>query len=232
MYAETFTTRFDFEALRAGFSFSYSSIPVNDHYEVVSIAAEDHTQKGFNLYLYFAKGKAGWQLFDLQYYEGTVERYYLQMLAGLGEDQVDSIIGSKDERKIFRSREQYDYMKSVYSLALDPDRQIIRYFNQNRSKFNDLKKQFVDFKLSNPDYNNYEKNVFFSESCYSGLSISNIMEYFSGLENCLTFLISDNGYDAVGYFYTDDTANVPLIDPERIFFIQEIGPGWYMFRSN
>lgn len=230
-YAEDFETKFDFKELRTLYNLTFKSTPIKDNVEVVSVTAKGKENNDLNFYLYFHRYESRWKLFDWQHYEGSTEKHYLKMLNNLDKKQIDSIIKSNDDRKIFTSKEQFNYMKSVYDLALNSDEQIVNYLRQNKKDFEKLKKQFDNFVTNNPEYNNSEKNTFFSENYYSGLSISNITEHFQGLDNCLTFIISENGYEAVGYFYTSDKIKIPIINPKKIFFIQEIEEGWYMFRS-
>lgn len=210
------------------YSLSYREFKVEDNYTVVDVTAKNSDNEKYDFYLYFRKDKNEWKLFDAQKLPNRTFSY-VAFSKDLNEKKVDSIIQSKGEYRLFTSQEQFDYIKSIYSLGMKSDDEIIQHFKGLKPKFLALKNDFLKFKKTNLEYSDSEKSLKFGNA-YEKLTLSEIDEFLPFTRNTIAFVICRNQNSAVGYFYTEKTNEITIIDPGGMLFIREIGDGWYLFK--
>jgi hypothetical protein len=214
----------DFTDLISTHSFSFREFPISPQYQIINITALDSSKLGFDFYLHFKKKQDLWQLKNVCRLEhATVAELWM---ANLSELEVDSIINSPESQKIIYSKKQYYAIKSLYKLTMGFDDTILDYFNSNKASFLAL----------NDSYNHSGKGLLkygtLANLNKDELLITEINHYdFSS--NTLTFFYIRNTFKgAVGYLRTPNKNILSqLIESGNIFFIREIGEGWYMFKS-
>lgn len=232
-YEQGFKRYPDFQLLKKKSTLSVESFRINGEFEVVKVTAKEPSGKGSEMYLYFRRNGNIWKVVDIASLESTnsILQWNLLRLQNLTKSQVDSVLNTNTSQKLFKSKEHYNYLINIYSLGLEPDENIIKYFELNKAKFVALKIKFDNYVNRNPEYSDFEKNKFLSTINYGNLTLSDVSANFSGLGNCLVFVVAKNSYGVVGYFYSPTKLGIPEISPRKILFVQEIGDGWYFFRS-
>lgn len=210
------------------YSLSYRQFKVVDYYEVINVTAKNSDNEKYDFYLYFRKDKNEWKLFDAQKLPNRTF-FYVGFSKDLNQKKVDSIIQSKGEYKLFTSQKQFDYIKSIYSLGMKSDDEIIQHFKKLKPKFLALKNDFIKFKKTNPEYTDSKINLKFGDA-YEKLTLSQIDEFLPFTRNTISFIICRNQNNAVGYFFTENKNEITAIDPGGMLFIREIGDGWYLFK--
>lgn len=210
------------------YSLSYRQFKVVDYYEVINVTAKNSDNEKYDFYLYFRKDKNEWKLFDAQKLPNRTF-FYVGFSKDLNQKKVDSIIQSKGEYKLFTSQKQFDYIKSIYSLGMKSDDEIIQHFKKLKPKFLALKNDFIKFKKTNPEYTDSKINLKFGDA-YEKLTLSQIDEFLPFTRNTISFIICRNQNNAVGYYFTENKNEITAIDPGGMLFIREIGDGWYLFK--
>lgn len=213
----------DFSALISKYRFNFRSFPLHADHQIINVTATDTLVNGFDFYLHFKKRDNHWQLAKIERLERSVvaHLYYVEMYS---EHQVDSIINSDDPYKIIQSKEAYNYAKQVHDLALSFDDTIIDYFIQNKSTFHELKDAFFVLKREG-------KKIRQVDLLHKGIALSSIRENHRNLNDCLAFLVCHNEHSSVGYFYAANKSSVQSIYSKDVYFVREIGDGWYMFKG-
>lgn len=210
------------------YSLSYRAFKIGEDYTVIDVTAKDSDNEKCDFYLYFRKDQEAWKLFDAQKLPNRTF-FYVAFSKDLNQKEVDNIIQSKEEYKLFKSQKQFDYIKSIYSLGMKSDDEIIQHFKNLKPNFLALKNDFIKYKKSNPEYTDSEVNLKFGDT-YEKLALSQIDEFLPFTRNTFAFIICREQNNAVGYFFTENKNEITAIDPGGMLFIREIGDGWYLFK--
>lgn len=210
------------------YGLGYREFNAGENYKVIDVTATDKNGTQYDFYLYFRKVKNDWKIFDAQKLP-NITFAYVAFARDLTEEQVEDVLKSKDEQKLFTSGKQFSYIKSIDDLGNRSDDELIDHFVKLKPQFNALKEEFIKFRNLNKDDTHLQKSQKFMNAYYQ-LTISDINEYLPFTRNTLAFVICNMENNAVGYFYTDKKNEIPVMDPGGMLFIREIGNGWYLFK--
>lgn len=210
------------------YELDYRVFDAGENYKVVDVTATDKSHSQYDFYLYFTRVNEEWKLFDAQKLP-NVTFAYVAFAKYLTEEQIEEVLKSKNEEKLFTTREQYSYIKRIYDLGNRSDDDLIGHFTKLKSEFNTLKNEFIKFRTLQSDYTRFQSNQKFKDD-FSRLTLSEIDEYLPFTRNTIAFVICRMENNAVGYFYTDKGNPVTVIDPGGMLFLREIGEGWYLFK--
>ncbi len=196
---------------------------------VVNITILDSLGKGIDTYAHLEKDKK-WKInaFRALAMTGFMEQTLLEM-EKMTEEQIDTII--KQDNKTFKSKKDFYRQLENIKLTLALDDSIIKHFEENKKKFEELKNEIQNVKFDS-DKKSYRK-INLGEQIdidYKKLLISTISTSFS-CENCYEFVIGGMIDNTVGYLYIQNKQDVPKMNSNRIIMVREIGNGWYLFKT-
>jgi hypothetical protein len=77
-------------------------------------------------------------------------------------------------------------------------------------------------------YLHFEKDL---EPEYRKLYISSVWFGDYELGNCLNFLIGGLLDNTVGFIYVKNKKDLPVMSPDKIIMIREIGNGWFIYKT-
>jgi hypothetical protein len=199
---------------------------------VVAMTVLNSYGKGFDSYLHFEKDIV-WKMsaFRALAQTGIIQLVLIE-LEKMTPQEIDEIIADTT-RRMFTSREEYDFELGNCKLTLELDDNIITHFVANQDEFERLKNLALSqlereeieeersFKLIESEKNDYQK-LFISSVSKGGYEL---------YCNCIDFLIGGILDNTVGYFYIKDKKDLPKMNPNRIIMIREIGNGWYLYKT-
>lgn len=193
-----------------------------DKKAVVSMTIFDAKGNGFDSYLFFEKDKT-WKMnaFRALAMTGMTEQLKIY-LENLSDTQIKEIINSKEETKMFTSKEDYDYQLGNAKLTLELDEKIIAHFVKNKAEFERLKKLFLAKKNFDAELKKAVRKVYIY-SIRRGVA----EEY----DNCINFLIGGMLDNTVGYLYIKDKKDLPEITSKGVIMLREIVNGWYIYKT-
>ncbi|PTQ92637.1 hypothetical protein C8P68_11114 [Mucilaginibacter yixingensis] len=202
---------------------------------VVCMAITDTTGNVLNAYLHF-KHETVWKLaaFRALAMTGIIQQVNAELKA-MKPAQIDSIIASKPvdgvDQRIFKSKEEYQFVLDNSSLTLASDDKLVAHFNHHRQLFEQLK----DELLANNNASAFEKDVKTKadgmKPRINALLISNVTA--KGDTRCtgLDFLIGGITDNSVGYLYFKNEKDVPEMSPGEYIMIRKLGNGWYLYKT-
>lgn len=223
--------------LHSGSTTNFKLLGQTEKTSVVAMTILDSTGKGLDIYLHFEKDSV-WKMSAVRALAmtGIIEQAKTQ-LEMMTSQEVDDII-SKSRRKkkgdfvMFTSIEEYNFQLGNAKLTLEIDDNIAKHFLTHRAEFERLKnialiqigKQKVDKEKSTKLIENLTMD-------YERLFISSVSTGGYELGNCINFLIGGMVDNSVGYLYVKDKKELPEMSPERVIMIQEIGDGWFIYKT-
>jgi hypothetical protein len=219
------------EGLKVSFTLLGKGLKETDSTAVVNITLSDGHGNGADLYLHLKKDTI-WKAaaFRALAMTGIIERVYYD-LAQLTSRQVDSIIASphtvKKDKRMFKTRAEYNFELGNTKLVLSSDSQLISHFNKNKLKFEALKNEFMK---TAPAGTKSMKDVRVKNQM-KALFIDNVRQDMEYTHGCLNFLIGGILDNAVGYMYIKDKKDVPEMSSGHFIMIREIGNGWYLYKT-
>jgi len=200
----------------------------NENYAVVNITLIDKNNEGFDAYLHFEKEDNIWKIsaFLALAMTGIVYGAKLEM-EKMTEDEINAIINSENENRIFKSREDFDFQLENANIILSFDDDIIAFFEKNKNDFENLKNKIIELKTQNKDVNIYEE----LKSEIRKLRLHSLSSYELSCKECLIFSFGGILDNTVGYFYLEDKNKLPIPNNDSIIMIREIGNGWYLYKT-
>jgi hypothetical protein len=222
--------------IRSNLKISFTLLSQSKEAAVVNITLSDSTGKEFDTYLHFVK-QTIWKAcaFRALALTGIIEQVH-EGVAKLTPAQVDSIIkaphNDTSDFRMFKSKEEYQFLLGNTGLTLASDRELIAHFNKNKAGFEDIKNKLLA-KGFMKDKESLEK-MKGAEDIYKEvkiLFIGNVLPNFEETNNSLDFLIGGITDNAVGYFYIKDPKDVPKMNPNHFIMIRDLGNGWYLYKS-
>lgn len=211
----------------------FTLIEQTEETAVVAMTILDKSGNGLDTYLHFKKDNV-WKMsaFRALALTGIIEQVKME-LEKMTPQEIDEIIADTT-RRMFASREEYDFELGNAKLTLELDDNIIKHFVANQAEFERLKnlalqqlekeevKENRRLELIESERNNYRK-LFISSVSTGGYELGNC--------NCIDFLIGGILDNTVGYFYMREKKDLPKMNPDRIIMIREIGNGWYIYKT-
>lgn len=206
----------------------FKTLSQNVKTAVVNITVIDSLGKGFDTYLHFEKVKT-WMITA---YRALAQTGILQQMVHEFEK-----MSEKDKQDLFKidelgikSQKDLDNTIGNTKLTLESDGNIIKYFNDNKTRFADLKEKIEKFSKENPKLSNKEISKNFEKELKS-LLIGNYGNFYFPCDSCFTLTIGGMIDNTVGYFYNTEKSEIPEMNPSRVIMIREIGNGWYIFKT-
>lgn len=209
-----------------------------DKRSVVVMTILDSTGKGLDTYLHFKKDPI-WRLsaFRALAMTGMLEQVKNELEA-MTPKQVDELIKKAKSSKTpqdeaILSREDYDFELGNARLTLELDDNIIKHFEANKTRFEQLKdsalKELSGTKTKNESRIGLLKS---KKREYRKLFISSVTfgDYELG-SNVLNFLIGGILDNTVGYLYIKDKKYLPEMNDSNVIMVREIGGGWYIYKT-
>lgn len=206
----------------------FKTLCQNDKTAVVNITVTDSLGKGFDTYLHFEKDKT-WMIIA---YRALAQTGILQQMVHefekMSEEDKQNLF-KIDELKIKNQKDLNNRIDNA-KLTLESDDNIIKYFNDNKATFVDLKGKIEKFSKGNLKLSNKEISKHFEKELQS-LLIGNYGNFYFPCDSCFTLTIGGMIDNTVGYFYNTEKSKIPEMKPNRIIMIREIGDGWYIFKT-
>lgn len=220
--------------LEKGLSTKFTLLGQTEKRAVVAMTILDSLGKGLDTYLHFEKDTI-WKISAYRTLAMTriIEHVAIE-LEKMTPQQVDDIIAKskKDTLAIFTSREDYNFQLGNTKLTLELDENVAKHFMTNQAEFERLKN--LALKQLQKEKVNEERSVKLIENLkadYQKIFITSVSTGGHELGNCINFLIGGILNNSVGYIYVEDKKELPEMNPSRIIMIQEVGNGWYIYKT-
>jgi hypothetical protein len=222
--------------IKASLNISFELLNQNNETAVVAVTLSDSAGMSLNTYLHFKKDSI-WKVsgFRALAMTGIIEEVYKEVSA-LTPKQVDSVVLSphigKKDRRMFKSREEYQYLLGNTKLTLSSDKDLIAHFNKNKDQFEKIKNQLIAkgiFK-STSRLRNIKGGANITKELRR-LFIAGVHSNIEETEGSLDFLIGGIIDNAVGYLYIKDEKDVPEMSPSHFIMIRKLGNGWYLYKT-
>lgn len=216
-------------------TFSFRTLAQTEKYAVINITLKDSLGKSVDTYLHFKKDVV-WKIsaFRALAMTGLLEQMKNEF-EKLSDDQIDSLINlqAQEKVKIFESKEDFKYILENVKLVLESDDNIIKYFNDNKEKFENLKSKIIAFKSNSKseDINITDELNDICKTELRELYLGNFSGFKKICDECVELTIGGIIDNFVGYFYLQDKSKLPEMTKDRIIMIREIGNGWYIFKT-
>lgn len=202
-----------------------------DQRAVVALTVLERPDYGVDWYLFFTK-KSEWKLYAQRALAmNGFSIYKRKMLERLSSRQIDSVIRvAKANPKIapFSSRKGYAYELGNARLMTSMDDQLIRYFKEHKTEFEQLKQLVLNGRKKTGSQEQIEQSW---KPAYEKLFLSLVPfgDYnFTGAVELVIGGVSDN---QVGYVYIANKKNLPAMSADLIIMLREIGNGWYVYKT-
>ena len=222
--------------LQKGAQTKFRLLGQTDITAVVNMTIVDSAGNGFDTYLHFEKDTI-WKLeaFRALAMTGMIEMG-LKELEKMTLKQVDEIVAKSkdkdDDNAMFRTREDYYYELGNARLTLALDDTIVQHFLDNQLAFEKLKDQAIREQDSAAAETKGRTNLLRElKESYRKLFISSVYLYDNKPAVILDFRIGGMIDNTVGYFYTNDKKNLPVMSSREYIMIREIGEGWYIYKT-
>jgi hypothetical protein len=190
----------------------------------------------FDSYIFFKKDTV-WKVsaFRALAMTGIIEKVNAELKA-LSPHQVDSVIAvrhtSKKDSRMFKSREEYQYLLGNTDLTLASDSILISHFIKNKNAFEQVKAVLVTKNVTLLNKGTRDmKGIDAIRKQLQLLFIDNVYSNNNGTKNSLSFLIGGILDNAVGYMYVPNKADLPKMTPSGFILVREIGNGWYLYKT-
>lgn len=215
---------------------SFKLLSENDKTAVVAINISDTIGNEMDAYFHLKKDTV-WKVeaFRALAMTGIVAQVH-QELSVLTPQKIDSVISSrhsaKRDSRMFKTKEEYQFTLANTELTLASDRKLIEHFNNNKQAFENLKNDLIAKGImSTTDGIKEMKNIDDIKKQINDLFLSGVRpDGESSIKN-LNFLIGGILDNTVGYLYVKDKKDLPTMSPGRFIMIQEIGDGWYLYKT-
>lgn len=198
-----------------GTKHTYEVIEKNRRQQIIAVHS-DYPNTDINSEIYFTVFKAddGWR----------IDKY--RTLPGIGQLYAYAYGQSSIEPKFIDilSQRKYPVSKDSAKLALKDDRQLIDYFNANKSAFYEL-----NDVIEKKDITNYDKAT---NDLIHTLGLTDVItNYNNYCRDCRFFIIAGTDDNTVGYFYLEDKSLLPKITGQALIIIRDMGNGWYFYKG-
>lgn len=209
----------------------------NDSMAIVNMTLIDKSRKGFDCYLHFVKQNFTWKMCAFRTLALTGIIYeVIEELEKMTPEQIDEKIEQAKNTKdgdyvMFKSREDFDFELENAKLTIAFDDTIINHFLKNQVEFERLKDSALkQLESENTNTNRNIKLIENFKTDYQKLLINYIsVGYETG--NGINFSIGGILDNTVGYLFVKDKKDLPVIHPNRIIMLREIGNGWYIYKT-
>ena len=196
---------------------------------VINITILDSLGNGIDTYAHLEKDKK-WKInaFRALAMTGILEQLKSEF-EKMTEQQVDSLI--KIDNKNFKSREDFEIQLKNIKLTLDLDDSIVQHFQDNKEKFEQVRKELLSIEIDVNEKSYRRINLAEKiKSDHKELLLNSIFTYY-GCDKCYEFVIGGMIDNTVGYLFIPDGQTIPKMNPSRLIMLREIGNGWYIFKT-
>lgn len=222
--------------IRAGLIITFELLDQNDKTAVVAVTLSDSTGTSLDTYMHFAKDSI-WKVsgFRALAMTGLTGEIY-QQLSALSPKQVDSVLLSghtkKRDIRLFKSRDEYQFMLGNTKLTLSSDKDLMAHFNKNRVLFEKLKNELIAKGIYKSPVGTREmKGIDSIKTGLRNLFIDSVKPNPDELQGSLDFMIGGILDNTVGYLYIKDKNNVPAMSPSQYIMVRSLGGGWYLYKT-
>ena len=215
---------------------SFLILDQNDSTAVINVTIADTAGNAIDTYFHFVKDSI-WKAsaFRALALTGMLQQMYDE-LKKMTPAQINKMIvmpkrKGKDYR-IFKSREEYNYLLNNTELTLASDDKVIAHFEKNRISFDQLK---VDFLASaTKGKRNFVKalgNIGALPNKLKALYLHSVE--LDGEETTNTIVLNIGGIvdNHVGYMYVKNSEDVPKMSGDHFIMIRLLGDGWYLYKT-
>ncbi|MCT4561591.1 MAG: hypothetical protein N4A41_09445 [Crocinitomicaceae bacterium] len=203
---------------------------ISEDYYIINVTAKDPDETGKEFYLHFKYEKKAWKLTALhELNRMTVADLWM---AQLSDEQVDSVLHSDSERKILRSREQFEYIKGLYNLTLSLDDTLVKYFEDNEIEIKRIK-DLYDAERQPGKTQNKIRGRIFEEFNPQHLFLTELEGIHLKEADLTRMYILNNFKGSIGYMYISNPDFVEkILLKNNIFILRPLGDNWYLFKGN
>ncbi|RWY52264.1 hypothetical protein [Mucilaginibacter gilvus] len=215
---------------------SFTVLKQTDKTAVINVTLSDSTGNSLDTYFHLAKDSI-WKVnaFRALAMTGMLQQMYDE-LKKMTPAQIDKIIAEplrkgKDHR-IFKSRDEYQYLLNNTELTLASDDKIVAHFQKNKEAFEQLKADL----LTSPSVG--KRNFIQALGAKNALSDKLKALYLhnaelDGEQTTNTVILNIGGIvdNYVGYMYIKDSKDVPEMSGDHFIMIRSIGDGWYLYKT-
>ena len=200
----------------------------NDSTAVVNMTLTNKSMEGADCYLHFVKQNSTWKMCAFRSLAQTGIIYLvIEEFEKMTPEQIKEY--AKDKNEEF----DFDFELGNCKLTIAFDDTIINHFLKNQSEFERLKDLALK-QLETEDANaNTNRNINLIEDLktdYRKLLI-NYVSISSETGKGINFSIGGILDNAVGYLFVKDKKDLPIINPDNIIMLREIGNGWYIYKT-
>ncbi len=208
----------------------------NDKVAVVAMTIVDSAGNTFDTYLHFVNDNV-WKVTAFRALALT--GIYGEIIANY-EKMTQS---QRDSLKLFQEKsielpgysykpKSMDWTVKNARLVLSSDKDLIDHFKMNKEKFEALKDGLLQKGIlqSNKSLEELDDSKMFQQQI-DILLIDNVGRSIFGSPENLEFIIGGMTDNSVGYIFVKDKKNKPLMTPNSVIMIREIGNGWYLFKT-
>jgi hypothetical protein len=157
-------------------------------------------------------------------------------LSVLTPRQVDSIIAAPHKKnmdtRLFASMKEYQYTLGNTGLVLASDKQLIDYFNKNKSVFEKLKDDLIAKGIMSTagGVKDMKDAELFSKQV-KALLLNSVGPDKESSKNNLDFSIGGILDNTVGFLYIRNEKDVPKMTPGGFIMVKKIADGWYLYKT-
>jgi hypothetical protein len=202
----------------------------------INVTLSDSVGHELDTYFHFVKDSI-WKVsaFRVLALTGMLQQMY-EELKKMTPAQINKMIAmpkrkGKDYR-IFKSREEYNYLLNNTELTLAPDEKIIAHFKKNKAAFESLKAYFLTIPSR-------EKRTFIKALDDNSAQANKLKALYlhsaeiNGDETTNTVILNIGGIvdNYVGYMYIKDAKDVPEMSGDHFIMIRSLGDGWYLYKT-
>lgn len=200
----------------------------SEYTAVVNITMLDSSKKGIDTYVHLKKGEK-WKINAFRALAMTAfMKQSMVKMEEMTEEQIDTLIRKGET---FTSKKHFYRELENIKLTLALDDIIIKHFEKNKEKFEELKNKLQNIVLNKKEESYQKMNLGNKvKADYRKLLINSISKSID-CKNCFEFIIGGMIDNTVGFFYISNEQNVPKMNTNRIIMIREIGNGWYLFKT-
>lgn len=215
--------------LSSNIKLNFRILDKSENTAVVNITILDSLGKGIDTYTHLKKDKK-WKI---NAFRALAMTEILEQLKSefekMTEEQIDSLV--RTDKANFKSKRDFQIQLENINLTLGLDDTIIQHFQDNKEKFEQVRKELLSVKIDKEEKSYKKINLGEKiKSDYKELLLTSISTSYN-CENCYEFVIGGMIDNIVGYFYIPEGQIIPKMNPSRLIMLREIGNGWYIFKT-
>ena len=223
--------------LSKGITANFRLLNQDDSIAVVNMTLINKSDEGTDYYLHFVKQNSTWKMCAFRCLAMTGIIYeVIKELETMTPEQINEKVeeaknAKDDDYVMFKSREDFDYELGNCKLTIAFDDTIINHFLKNQAEFERLKDLALkQLEIENSNSNRSIELIEDFKTDYRKLLIHYVsISWETG--NGISFLIGGILDNTVGYLFVKDKKDLPMIHPDRIIMLREIGNGWYIYKT-